>query len=544
MSPKTIILCAACALGASVSFAEEPVTLSNAPEPPAADAREPLAPALSLERAARYLDGASLHWQRTRKCGTCHTNFAYLVARPSLATVAEPSREVRAFFESMVEVEWKERGPRWDAEVICAATTLAFNDALTTGSLHASTRKALDRIWTLQKEDGGFDWLKCGDQGWPPMEYDDHYGVTFAALGVGIAPGRYAETDDAKKGLEGIRKYLKANPAPTLHHRLMVLWASQIVEGLLEPAEQKAILEEAWKLERPGGGWATAGLLVGLPGFKRSDGTPQDLESSDGYATGFVVYVARQAGVPAADPHIARGVEWLKTHQRESGRWFTRSPTRDSKHYISNVGTGFAVMALEACGEVKKGAAWKPLFDGKTLAGWKKTEFGGSLDARVEDGKLILPLGEPMTGVTWTKDFPRTGYEIDLEAQRVDGQDFFCGLTFPAGEGHASLILGGWGGGVSGISSINGRDASENETMFYREFEKGKWYAVRLRVTREAIEVWLDGDPAVDDPIVDLETTGKKIDVRADIRLATPLGLSTWRTAAALRNIRWRPVEE
>lgn len=180
---------------------------------------------------------------------------------------------------------------------------------------------------------------------------------------------------------------------------------------------------------------------------------------------------------------------------------------------------------------------WKPLFDGKTLESWKRTPFPGETEPRVEDGQLLIPRGDPMTGATYTGHFPREGYEIELEAMRVDGGDFFCGLTFPVGKGHASLILGGWGGGVTGISSINHRDASENETTTYRQYETGQWYKVRLVVTPTTIEAWLD-----DERIVDVETTGKEIEVRADIEGARPLGLSTYRTTGAIRNLRWRAV--
>ena len=81
-----------------------------------------------------------------------------------------------------------------------------------------------------------------------------------------------------------------------------------------------------------------------------SETTP-DLVTSDGYGTGFVVFVLRRAGVPADDPAVARGVAWLKRHQRASGRWFTRSLNKDNEHFISHAGSAFAVMALAACGE-------------------------------------------------------------------------------------------------------------------------------------------------------------------------------------------------
>jgi len=176
------------------------------------------------------------------------------------------------------------------------------------------------------------------------------------------------------------------------------------------------------------------------------------------------------------------------------------------------------------------------LFDGKTLAGWAVTDFGGSGEVKVEDGKLILGLGV-MTGVTWMNPIARMNYEIELEAMRVDGSDFFCGLTFPVGENPCSLIVGGWGGGVVGLSSLDGEDAAHNETTRYLNFEKGSWYRIRLRVTPTAIQAWID-----DDKVVDVTTTGRKISIRSEVELSRPLGFATWSTTGALRNIWMRPL--
>ena len=52
-------------------------------------------------------------------------------------------------------------------------------------------------------------------------------------------------------------------------------------------------------------------------------------------------------------------------------------------------------------------AAWRSLFDGKTLAGWKETNFGGEGEVRVEDGAIVLERGNDMTGISFAgKDFP------------------------------------------------------------------------------------------------------------------------------------------
>ena len=80
------------------------------------------------------------------------------------------------------------------------------------------TRCALDRMWEHQREDGGWTWL---DDNEPPSEIEEHYGVTMAAIGAGIAPADYKKTPVAKEGLEKIRKYLRNNAPANAHNRAM-----------------------------------------------------------------------------------------------------------------------------------------------------------------------------------------------------------------------------------------------------------------------------------------------------------------------------------
>ncbi len=180
---------------------------------------------------------------------------------------------------------------------------------------------------------------------------------------------------------------------------------------------------------------------------------------------------------------------------------------------------------------------WRPLLSPGGLGGWKTAEFGGHGEPEVDGERLVLPMGEFLTGVVWTNEFPSLDYEIALDAMRVEGQDFFCGLTFPYRDTCASLILGGWGGRTCGISSLEGEDASSNETTDYIGFETERWYAVRLRVTGERIEAWVD-----ERKIVDVATKDRVIDIRPEVDLCRPLGLASYQTTAALRRIRWRPA--
>ena len=179
---------------------------------------------------------------------------------------------------------------------------------------------------------------------------------------------------------------------------------------------------------------------------------------------------------------------------------------------------------------------WQPLFDGRTLANWKPTQFGGEGAVKVDNGAIVLEMGNDLTGITWAgPELPPMNYELALQAMRVSGNDFFAGVTFPVGGSFCSLILGGWGGTVVGLSSIDGDDASENDTTQSITFESGRWYDVRIRVTDKKIEAWLDGRQ-----IIDQETAGRTIDTRIEVDLSRPLGVASWRTKSALRDIRVR----
>ncbi|MBW3538834.1 MAG: DUF1080 domain-containing protein [Planctomycetes bacterium] len=201
-------------------------------------------------------------------------------------------------------------------------------------------------------------------------------------------------------------------------------------------------------------------------------------------------------------------------------------------------GAGLAAADGEARSAESAGG-WMSLFDGKSLRGWSITKFGGEGKVEVEDGRIVLGFGNDLTGIHTTRKLPTIEYEVELEAMRVDGTDFFCGLTFPVGEAPCSLILGGWGGGVCGLSSIDGLDASENETTTYREFKNGRWYRVRLRVTSRRIQAWLDGKEIVDQDIAD-----RRISIRYEVEPSKPFGIASWQTTAALKNIRLRPLGE
>lgn len=178
------------------------------------------------------------------------------------------------------------------------------------------------------------------------------------------------------------------------------------------------------------------------------------------------------------------------------------------------------------------------LFSGKDLEDWETVDIGGSGQVELEGGVMIINQGDSLSGVVYkkTETLPLTNYEISLSAKRLQGVDFFCGLTFPVGDLKrcATLICGGWGGSVTGISSIDDVDASNNATGSYQKYEDDRWYRIRLRVTPENLSVWID-----DKQVIDQDIKGRKISLRpGPIESYQPLAFSTYNTTAAIRQVR------
>ena len=337
------------ACGSAVSARPDPV--------PAARPDEPVAKTFSLVKGVEFLDTVTLSWMRSNQCFSCHTGYPYLLARTSLGDPKSAGLlEARKFLEERVAA-WDKGGKgkgylkgegvievtEGVTEVVAIAATLALHDSQSTGKLQPATRAALARMWELQQGDGSWTWNK---EGLAPLEYDDYFGAVYAALGVGHAPGGYARSEAAREGVARLLRYFEKTPAPDLHHKTYLLWASLALDGLMDKAERERTLKALLALQREDGGWS----LPSLGAWRRQNGEPQAKDApSDGYATGLVLYVLRQAGVAATEKPIRRGVAWLKANQRESGRWFTRSLNRDGRHYISNAGTAFAILALKSC---------------------------------------------------------------------------------------------------------------------------------------------------------------------------------------------------
>lgn len=178
------------------------------------------------------------------------------------------------------------------------------------------------------------------------------------------------------------------------------------------------------------------------------------------------------------------------------------------------------------------------LFDGKSLDGWKKTDFVHSGEVKVEDGSIVMSVGGEMTGITSArKDLLKLDYELTYEARRLSGEDFFAAATFPVGDSYLTLVNGGWGGHITGLSSLDGMDASQNETGRSVKFENKKWYRFRVHVTGKKIRCWVD-----DMEIIAVNHEDRRVGTRMESRSSQPLGFACWDTAGAVRNIEIRKL--
>jgi hypothetical protein len=76
-------------------------------------------------------------------------------------------------------------------------------------------------------------------------------------------------------------------------------------------------------------------------------------------------------------------------------------------------------------------------------------------------------------------------------------------------------------------------DASENETTRIMKFDNERWYNICLVVKEDSVKAWID-----DSLVVDFYRKGRRLGIRPEVELSKPFGIASWRTTAALRNIR------
>ena len=333
----------------------------------------------SGKAAAAYLDGRMVWWMGWKVaardhgtfCVSCHTVAPYAMARPALrAALAEqaPSATERQLLDNVTKRVrmWKEVEPAYPTEKrgagkteesrgtesILNAVVLVSYDA-PTGKLSPDARLALDNMWREQLKTGeargAWSWLQFHNSPW---EGDSqYYGATLAAIAVGSTPGNYQSAPEIQNNMKLLREYLvRERDSQILIDRVMLLWASAKVPGLLTPAQQKSIIDEALSKQQADGGFSLSSFVGG---WKRHDGTPLETKS-DGYATGVITLALQQAAMNRDQPQLQRALTWLKLNQdKTEGRWLAyslnkqRDLSTDIGRFMSDAATAFAVLALQ-----------------------------------------------------------------------------------------------------------------------------------------------------------------------------------------------------
>ena len=328
---------------------------------PGAHADEPVRDEFSLELASQYIEQGAVAWTRGRKCVTCHTNGTYLALRPSMsASLGKPSQEVRDLFVKLLRNGIRQLGESrdlGDSHLIYIARGLAEWDAHVSGQLSDDTRLALQQLFTRQLPSGVWEPIL---ESWPPLESSAFQEATVAAMAVGAAPGWLEGLTDQglKAGVERLKDYFRTVEAPHDYGRVVLLWASAQLPGLLEEGGKAKIVELIRQKQQADGGWSIRTFARpeqwgdGSRAEKLRNEKEASNPSSDGHQTGLAVIALRAAGVSAQDPAIRRGVHWLLRNQRQSGRWWTRSLNTDEHHFITYSGTLYPLLALHLSGEL------------------------------------------------------------------------------------------------------------------------------------------------------------------------------------------------
>ena len=363
--------------------------------------------------SAAYLDQREVWWEswdaaerdQGTHCVSCHTQLPYALARPLLRGamkeqgLSAPEQKMLADVTKRVELwdqiepfyqddpesrvyeareaayfalmraankvdpeRWKRppfKGPDPPLAGDARGTEAVLNAVILTsydtqkGHLSTVTRKAFDNMWGLQvkagADTGGWAWLNLVNTPWEG-EGSAYQGAAFAALAVGMAPDGYENEAAIQPQVSLLRGYLRRKYAgQSTMNKLVVLWASAKLPGVLTAAEQKALANNIFTVQQADGGWS----LTEFGSWKRRDSTPL-VTRSDGVATGLAVVALNAAGVAQGDKRMDDALVWLgKNQDPASGSWAgyslnkQRDPASDVGRFMTDAATAYSTLALE-----------------------------------------------------------------------------------------------------------------------------------------------------------------------------------------------------
>ena len=317
----------------------------------------PFAPRLAVD----YMEQGALAWSAEGKCVACHSNGTYMVVRPLMTPeLGAPQQAMHDYWVSELKValasDAKKRNGSFDGtQAVYLAAGLAIWDANVLHHLSPETEQALDLMFQFQRPAG--DWYIEDDNN-PPFESSPFQVATVAARAIANAPGWLARQHGTALGahVDLLKRYLRApQKMQGDYDRTDLLWTASEYPGLLDASEQRELKQMIFAHQQFDGGWSVRSFASpeewgkGNRAAKLRSELEFGLTQSDGHMTGLAIIALRKAGVPSSDPRIQRGVQWLLSNQRASGRWWTRSLNRDGWQFISYSGTAYPMLALALC---------------------------------------------------------------------------------------------------------------------------------------------------------------------------------------------------
>ena len=314
------------------------------------------------ELAARYLDGRQKEWFSWKPamsadgpCVSCHTGMTYLLARPALRRRLKESQptmyEVGLLDRLRAKVGEKPAGGLQGVETIFSAMFLSREDVTKTMSAHS--QKAFDQLWALQARDGaskgGWRWYAADLDPWENTE-SGRFGASLAAVALTQTPDDYRTAPMVREQSAALQAYLMDSIASRrLHDRLALLLARSFIPDSL----RQSITADALGKQQADGGWTIESLG---PWMAHPDAPPST--GSNAYATAFATVALLRGGAPAADPKLARALDWLQSHQDAStGAWAAVSMNKRypdgsmESRFMQDAATAFASLALIEAGK-------------------------------------------------------------------------------------------------------------------------------------------------------------------------------------------------